>query len=118
MHVRDARKSRRMHAPRCILEMIILNDNLPGINKKMMHVEITGIAKGCKDLASMPARKKGSIKFLAKWVEIAREVGFCKGMPYPIIVEHVDSPAGIKSRLGAFDDVLHVTWYPTGIVNP
>lgn len=74
----------------------------------MNRVEITGIAKGYQFLL---LGYKG--RLLSKIVHEAREVGWCKGMPFPIAVERVSSPAEVKARAAeCFDEVLCVMWWP------
>jgi len=76
----------------------------------MSTIEITGIAKGAKHLL-----RGNSGKALSKIVLCAREVGWCKDMSFPLIVERVGSVADVRSKLDMFDDVLCVMrWPPRG----
>ena len=75
----------------------------------MSTIEITGIAKGAKHLLAGRGGKE-----LSKIVACAREVGWCKGMTFPLIVAHATTPAGVRSKLDLFDDVLCIMRWPPG----
>ena len=75
-----------------------------------MRIEITGIAKGYKSLLL-----GSNGRALSRFVHEAREVGYCKDSPFPIIVARVATLAEIKSKLDLFDEILCIMRWPPGV---
>jgi len=73
-----------------------------------LRVEITGLAKGTKHLV-----RRGDKLFLAS-MKLAMEIGYCAGMPYPIICKTCSEFEYLATIDEHFDRVLNVMWYPGG----